>query len=262
MIRLRNPTTKPSQSHTTGGNHIQHATTNTSATNPKKRKAPDADLTSERMARSQTQQGFGDRRVRGSGFEQCSAIGPTQLPSQSRVLRSRKDDNAPVETAKPPVTTPAVVKSSVPMSKPTSKAPSTRMKTMGRKAPTPACDVCRQARRGCDRKTPVCGRCASLGLAHLCHYTHGKIIEPQPSDTAQTARNKPRTVLGDRIAQQGNQKAPSALQSADKEMAAQENTSAVPARNASNVKAKRRMIPDIDDYNVYMKLVAENKIFG
>lgn len=134
-------------------------------------------------------------------------------------------------------------------------------------APKPiACINCRQRHRACDRARPVCGECTKRSIA--CQYPDSagkdaqalkpKLSSPQKKPMQKTARADPSRSSANIISEQES----SSRTMSPRKAKAPTPTNPLPSGASSSTTAtsRRRVIPNITDYDTYLRMRAQHEI--
>ncbi|KAF1840514.1 uncharacterized protein K460DRAFT_437679 [Cucurbitaria berberidis CBS 394.84] len=225
---------------------------------PRKRKYPDDEHYTQRMTRSQAKGQENDsKQPQLLGAVKITSTGASQVTSKSPIKRTKADVALAPSKPTPSKLTQVIASSPTKRKKP-NVAPlqqpvgpqadnssiylpqnaADRVKTSPRRAaiisPSKApirlsCNACHRKKTKCDRARPFCGQCAKRSQRHACQYVQSPVDETQIVSTLPSSPSK-KTI--------------------------QANASVDLSRPGS----ARRVMPEITDYNTYLKMKADKSI--
>lgn len=137
-----------------------------------------------------------------------------------------------------------------------------------------SCNACHRLKTKCDRARPSCGQCAKRSQRDKCQYAQPSIDENQsvsalPSKSPQKAvrANAPDMSSRSGVLTGGDQDSPqptARITSPKKPVESRHSHRTVPPHSIADSTAmastSRRVVPDITDYNTYLKMKADRAI--
>ncbi|CAO2656952.1 Nn.00g057550.m01.CDS01 [Neocucurbitaria sp. VM-36] len=142
------------------------------------------------------------------------------------------------------------------------------------KAPTRlSCNACHRQKTKCDRARPYCGQCAKRLQSHACQYVQPPVGETQlvstlasrpPKNTIQanTSAELSRSGVGTTDANHNSPRSSSRTMSPKKPQRSKPSVRTAPPPSIAGPadSSARRVMPNITDYNTYLKMKADKEI--